>query len=97
MSDILQFDAGRSAFAQNLTAYPYQVCTSNWIYWSGAYEAADAASIVMSYIRCTPGGTGCVACTPTRDDLVGVAWSADCRSLTLKPANDNGARVYFPV
>ena len=96
MDDVLTFDSASGAFEQNTTAFDFQLCQPNWVDWRGEYELAGAASLLMSYMRCTPSGQGCLSCEPTRDESVGLAFSADCETLTL--TYEIGVpRTYFPA
>ena len=59
----LDFDVGTDTFHQNITAFDFQACDVNWIYWSGYYAYVEADKLLsLDYVRCTPSGPGCVAC-----------------------------------
>ena len=96
VEDDLIFDGASGSFDQNTTAFPFQLCLSNWVNWRGDYELANATSMLLSYARCTQGGVGCLSCGPTYQEWVGVSFAADCETVTLKhPSGD--ARTYFPA
>ena len=97
MDDTLVFDDADFTFNQNVTVAPFQACPPTWIDWDGNYDARSDSEITMAYIRCTPGGAGCIACGPTRNDDVTVSYSQDCEALTLTFPEDDVPRTYFPV
>ena len=94
--DLLSFSGtDGSTFAQNLTAYPFQTCTQNWVAWTGVYSKPDAGTVVSEYIRCTPGGPGCVTCGPTRIDTAVLRYAADCSSMKLTDKATGESVTYF--
>ena len=96
--DLLSFDTGApGSFAQNLTAYPFQSCTQNWIAWTGTYTKPDVGAVVFSYVRCTPGGAGCLVCGTTRVDTAALRYAADCSSMVLDFEASGEAVTYFAV
>jgi len=97
VEDVLAFDGAALAFAQNVTAFPFQPCGSNWVAWTGSYVAPNATALQLAYARCTPGGSGCLSCEPTRKEWVGVTFAADCEGLTLLHPEDPTPRSYFPA
>ena len=82
-------------FEQNATAFPFQPCMQNWVDWRGEYDQANATAMLLSYMRCTQSGMGCLACGPTHEEWVGVSFSDDCETVTFKHA-DSEPRTYFP-
>ena len=93
--DLLVFDAETTAFTQNLTAFPFQDCAQNWVAWTGTYARPEITALVMSFVRCTPGGVGCVACSTTRIEEATVAYSGDCASMRLTYGAGSGDVVTY--
>ena len=94
VEDVLTFDPSDLSFAQNVTAFPFQPCVANWVFWDGLYDLLNATALELSYTRCTPSVRGCVVCEPTRVDLVGFTVADDCETLALKYP-DGEVRTYF--
>jgi hypothetical protein len=90
---VLTFENG-VGFEHNITAFPFQSCTQNWGVWSGTYAQPDAGTVVFSYVRCTPGGAGCLACGATRIEATELRYAVDCTSLTLS-SEESGECVTF--
>ena len=80
---------------QTLVAAVGQGCTANSITWSGDLDIQDSSTAILSYIRCTASGPGCLACGPSREELTRFKFANDCSSMTLVAVNSNVARVYF--
>ena len=96
VEDLLTFTR-ELAFSQNISSFPFQECTTNWLLWEGQYVFDNVSSLELEYRRCTQSAAGCVRCGPTRNEEATVAFSADCDVLTLKYPADGGRTVtYFP-
>ena len=94
VQDLLNFDGGTNEFLQNVTAFPLQDCAANTILWTGKYDLANATALLLSYIRCTPSGVGCLRCEPTGQDWATIKFLDDCDGLVLTH-EDGEERTYF--
>ena len=83
-------------FSQQLVAAAGQSCTVNTVTWTGDVSLQDASTAVVSYIRCSPSGAGCLTCGPTREEVTRFKFNTDCSTLTLVVAtgSNESTRVY---
>ena len=95
VEDFLAFGGG-GTFEQDLVAYPFQNCTQNAVAWVGDFDvAANQTSILLTYTRCTPSGSGCIRCEPTQLQWITVRFSTDCDVLQVtSPENAFEERTY---
>ena len=89
----LDFDVGTDPFHQNITAFDFQACDVNWIYWNG-YNAYVEADELLSLVAPAAGRAEWHA--DRHRVIAGIAFSADCETLTLSHADNGGiVHTYF--
>ena len=85
-------------FTQNITAFPFQDCGQNSIFWSGEYVHTNDAAIQSTYVRCTASGPGCLRCGPTRQEWATFSFpGVECALLVIKSESDVAERTYVPL
>jgi len=86
------------SFSQTLVASSEGgACTANTVTWTGDYQLEDDSTMIVSYIRCTASGPGCLACGATREELTRYKFAYDCLGLTTVVADSETARDYVAV
>ena len=88
---------GDLSFSQTLVASGAGACTDNSVNWSGDYHLVDGTTMVISYIRCTPSGPGCLTCGATREELTRFKFANDCQTLTTVAIDSETARDYVSI
>jgi len=95
VTDDLVFDRASGTFEQNITAFPFQVCPSNSVFWEGDYTQLSATETEFQFKRCTVSAVGCVTCGLTRTDVAETIFDADCSTFTAQFSDGSEAMTYF--